>query len=118
MRKLLLFLLLAVSASAGDLTKIKIVVLNTDGKPVDRANVIVKFEGRSIAKFGRKIKTSWEMRASQEGVANIPELPKGKILIQVIARNYQTFGQSFEVEEDERTIEVKLSPPQPQYSVH
>ena len=118
MRKLFLFLLLAVPVLAKDLTKIKVVVTDNRGKPVDRANVIVKFGGRSIARLGRNVKTSWEMRSSQEGVANIPELPKGKILVQVTARNYQTFGQTFEVEEDERTIEVKLSPPQPQYTAH
>ena len=118
MRKMLFVLLLAAPVFAADLTKIRIVVTNAAGKPVDRANVIVKFEGRSIVKFGRKVKTSWEMRSSQEGVANIPELPKGKILVQVTARNYQTFGERFEVEEDQRTIEVKLSPPQAQYSVH
>ncbi len=118
MRKMLLILLLAAPIFADDLTRIKVVVLDTAGKPVDRANIIVKFEGRSIAKLGRKVKTSWEMRSSQEGVANIPELPKGKILVQVTARNYQTYGQTFEVEEDQRTIEVKLSPPQPQYTVH
>jgi len=118
MRKLLLFLLLAAPIFADDLTRIKVVVISAAGKPVDRANVIVKFEGRSIVKLGRKVKTSWEMRSSQDGVANIPELPKGKILVQVIAKNFQTFGQTYEVEEDQRTIEVKLSPPQPQYSVH
>jgi hypothetical protein len=58
------------------------------------------------------------MRSSQEGIAHIPELPKGKILIQVIAKNYQTYGQTFDVTEDEKTIEVKLNPPQEQYSVH
>jgi len=118
MRKLCLFLLLSLPLVAADLTKIKVVVTNQAGKPVDRANVIVKFEGRSIRKLGHKVKTSWEMRASQEGVANIPELPKGKILVQVIAKNYQTFGQTFEVEDDERTIEITLNPPQEQFSAH
>ena len=113
-----LFLLLAVPVLAKDVTRIKVVVTDNSGKPVDRANVIVKFGGRSIVRLGRNMRTSWEMRSSQEGVANIPELPKGKIMVQVTARNYQTFGQTFEVEEDERTIEVKLSLPQAQYTVH
>jgi hypothetical protein len=38
--------------------------------------------------------------------------------VQVIAKGYQTFGNTFEVEEEEKTIEVKLNPPQPQYSAH
>lgn len=104
---------------AGDLTKIQVKVTNLDGKPVDRASVVVKFvEGRSVVKLGKKIMTKWELRTNQDGLAKCPELPQGKILVQVIARGYQTFGNTFEVDEDERTIEVKLNPPQPQYSAH
>ena len=119
MRKLLLLGLLALPVFAADLTKLKVVVTNTSGKPVDRADVVVKFvEGRSVVKFGRKIRTSWELHTTQEGTAEVPEIPKGKILIQVIAKNYQTFGQTFDVAEDEKTIEVTLSPPQQQYTAH
>jgi hypothetical protein len=69
-------------------------------------------------KFGRKIITNWELRTNQEGVARIPSIPQGKIRVQVIAKGYQTFGQVFEVNEEEKTLEVKLYPPQAQYSVH
>jgi hypothetical protein len=69
-------------------------------------------------KFGKKIRTTWEMRTNQEGLVKIPAIPKGKILIQVIAKGYQTYGQSFEVSEEAKTIEIKLNPPQQQYSSH
>jgi len=118
MRNLILLLFVSVPLLAADLTKLTVVVTNASGKPVDRADVIVKFAGRSILKLGAKARTSWEMRSSQEGVARIPDLPKGKILVQVIAKNYQTFGQTYDVIEDEKTIEVKLNPPQEQYSAH
>lgn len=113
-----LALLLANIAQAADTTKIKIVVKNVNGKPVDRADVIVRFGGRSIRKFGKTVHTQWEMRSSQEGVADIPEMPKGKIRIQVVAKGYQSFGEIFDVSEDERTIDIALSPPQKQYSAH
>jgi hypothetical protein len=120
MRKMLLPLLLAaVSLGAADLTKLQIVVTNEAGKPIDQAEVIVKFvQGRSAAKFGAKIRKSWEVRSSQEGIAKIPSIPQGKILVQVNAKNYQTFGQTFDVQEEERTIEVRLKPPQQQYTAH
>ena len=122
MRGFLGLLLLALPVSqpllAGDLTKLKIVVTTQSGRPVDRADVIVRFGGRSVVKLGKMVRTSWEMRSSQEGVADIPEMPKGKIQVQVIAKGYQTFGQTFEVAEDQRTIQIKLNPPQPQYSSH
>ncbi len=101
------------------MTRLRIEVKSLGGKPVDRASVIVRFvEGRSVIKLGKKIRTSWETRTNMEGVAKIPSLPQGKILVQVIAKGYQTYGQDFDIGEDEKTIEVKLNPPQPQYSVH
>jgi hypothetical protein len=99
------------------MTKLRIEVKNLAGKPLERASVVVRFAGsRSVAKLGKKVITSWEVRTNQEGVAKIPELPQGNIRIQVIATGYQTFGATFEVTEPEKTIEIKLNPPQAQYS--
>lgn len=101
------------------MARIRIQVRNVQDRPVDRASVIVRFvEGRSVVKLGKKIRTHWELRTNQDGVAKIPPIPQGKIMVQVIAKGYQTFGNTFEVEEEEKTIEVKLNPPQPQYSAH
>jgi hypothetical protein len=119
----LLAIVLMASALAAPLsaqtTKLRIEVRNLDDKPVDRASVLVRFvEGRSVVKLGKKIRTSWELKTNQEGVATIPPIPQGQILVQIIAKNYQTFGQKFDVNEEEKTIEVKLKPPQSQYSAH
>jgi uncharacterized GH25 family protein len=104
---------------AKETTTLTIEVKNLDGKPIDRASVRVKFvEGRSKVKFGKKITTNWELRTNQQGQAKIPPIPQGKILIQVNAKGYQTFGQTFDIGEEEKTVEVKLNPPQAQYSAH
>jgi hypothetical protein len=58
------------------------------------------------------------LKSSQEGMAKIPPIPKGKIRIQINAKYYQTFGQDFDVDEDERVVEIVLKDPQEQYSVH
>ena len=123
MRKLLLLLALLLPAStvmADDLTRLQIHVTNARGKPVDRASVIVKFvSGRSLKALGlKKTRLSWELKSSQEGMAKIPGIPKGKILIQIIAKNYQTFGDTYDVDEDERVVEIVLKDPQAQYAVH
>ena len=111
--------LLACSAFGGEKARIQVVVTNLDGKPVDRASVIIRFvKGRSVAKLGKKVTTSWETRTNQDGLAKVPEMPQGTVLIQVIAKGFQTYGQQFDVEEDDKTIEIKLNPPQPQHSVH
>jgi hypothetical protein len=108
----------SVLAAPAQTTKLRIEVRNLEGKPVDRASVRVVFEGRSVAKLGKKVRTSWELKTNQEGVAAIPPLPQGNILVQVIAKNHQTFGEKFDIKEEEKTIEVKLKPPQSQYSAH
>ena len=105
--------------SPAQTTKLRIEVRNLEDKPVDRASVLVRFEGRSITKFGgKKLKTSWEMKTNQEGVVAIPPIPQGQILVQVIAKGYQTYGDKFEVNEEEKTIAIQLKPPQSQYSAH
>ena len=116
---LLLLALPGVVLADPPMTTIRIEVKTYSDKPIDRASVIVKFvEGRDYAKLGKKIQTSWQLKTNQEGLAKIPALPQGKIQVQVIAKGYQTFGQVFEVNEAERTIEVKLNAPQPQVSAH
>lgn len=121
MRRLLLCAVLCLAALlAGPpppMTTLTIEVTNQNGKPVDRASVIVKFvKGHSVLKFGKSIKTEWDTRTSQEGRVTVPPIPQGDILIQVIAKNYQTFGDTFSVDEAEKTITIKLNPPQAQYS--
>ncbi|HBY64359.1 MAG TPA: hypothetical protein DEH78_31445 [Solibacterales bacterium] len=101
------------------MTRLRIEVKTLSDKPVERASVVVKFdEGRSVVKLGKKMVTSWQVKTNQDGVAKVPALPQGKILVQVIAKNHQTFGQVFDVNEEEKTIEIKLNPPQSQYSAH
>ena len=115
----LLALALVVWAGDDDMANLVIEVKTLGGRPVDRASVVVRFvEGRSIAKLGKKVRTNWETRTNQEGVAKLPRIPHGKVLVQVIAKGYQTYGHTHEVNEAEKIIEVKLNPPQPQYSSH
>jgi hypothetical protein len=124
MRKLVLLLALSLPITlpsfADDLTRLQIHITNERGKPVDRASVIVKFvSGRPLKTLGlKKARLSWELKSSQEGMAKIPGIPKGKILIQVNAKNYQTFGDTFDIDQDERVVDIVLKEPQSQYSVH
>jgi hypothetical protein len=105
--------------AAVPMTKLNVQVTSMGGKPIDRADVVVRFvKGHSVIKLGKAVRTQWEMRTNQDGIAKVPEIPQGTILIQVIAKGYQTFGQTFEVDEPERTLDIKLNPPQEQYSAH
>src|SRR5690242_18846458 len=113
------FFLCAFALQAAPMTKLNITVKTQGGKPIDRASVIVRFvEGRSIVKLGKAIRTTFELRTNEAGEAKIPTIPQGKIRIQVIAKGFQTFGQIFEVDQEEKDVEIKLNPPQQQYTSH
>jgi hypothetical protein len=114
-----LFALAALTFARAPETTITINVTDLQGKPVDRASVILKFiSGRSAVKLGKAQSTQYELRTNQEGVAKFPPIPQGKIRLQVIDSRYQTWGGVIDVAADEKTVEVKLNPPQSQYSAH
>ena len=117
---LILFLVSATSLMAAPMTKLRIEVKKASTqKPVEQASVVVRFvKGRSTVKLGAKVRTSYNLKTGIDGVASIPSIPQGKILIQIIAKGYQTFGGEFDVAEEEKTIEIKLNDPQAQYSAH
>ena len=104
--------------AAVPMTKLNMVVTTESGRPIDQASVIVRFvRGHAVFKL-KKLRTTYELRTNQDGEAKVPEIPQGEIRIQVIAKGYQTFGQIFDVTEEEKTIEIKLNLPQQQYSSH
>lgn len=101
------------------MTNLQVEVRNLNDKPIERASVVVKFiKGRSAFKLGKKQITTWQLKTNQDGIAKLPSIPQGDIRVQVIAKGYQTFGETYAIEEAERTVLVKLNPPQPQYSSH
>jgi hypothetical protein len=118
-RLLLLTALFLPLLAAAPMTTLTIQVKSTGGKPVENASVIVKFvKGHSVAKLGKSIRKEWELRTNQEGSVKIPPIPQGQILIQIIAKDYQTFGKVFDIDEENKTVDIALNPPQPQYSAH
>jgi hypothetical protein len=100
-------------------TEITVKLTNQFGKPVENGMVILDFVGdRKAAKFGAHQKLHWEVRSNMQGSTHFPSINQGKVRVQVIAQGYQTYGEVFDIQETEKLIEVKLLPPQKQYSVH
>jgi len=119
MRVIVLGMAFILTLVAADTTELTLLVKTPGGKPVPNASVTIKFvKGRSAAKFGKKIRTEWDLHTNDEGIAKLPPIPQGTILVQIHAQNYQTFGQNFDVDEEQKTLEITLNPPQPQYSAH
>lgn len=107
----LLALLAAVGlAGAGeDELRLEVVVsAEESGKPIPGASVYVKYtEGRFLRKDKKEELTG---KTNEEGRAVVPGVRAGKVLVQVVAKGWKTFGQRYEVMGPQQTLEVKLKP--------
>lgn len=91
-------------------TKLHLLVLTDDGKPVGNASVYVRFYTGGGLMHHDKL-AELDLKTNQDGSVKVPPIPQGKILIQVIAKGWHTFGQWYDVEKNEESIEIKLEPP-------
>jgi hypothetical protein len=80
-----------------------------DKKPVDSASVYVKYvQGRLL---GKDKKIEMNLKTNLSGVVHVPEIPRGRFLVQVIAPGWKTFGEYYEVDQAEQTINIELARP-------
>jgi hypothetical protein len=84
-----------------------------ENKPLADASVYIKFQSDPKAQKGKQLELN--LKTSQEGVALSPEIPQGRILIQVIAPGWKTYGQYFDIAQAEQTIPIHLSRPTTNY---
>jgi len=85
------------------------VVGGLDKKPVQQASVYVKFT--VVRKVGKDQKFEFDFKTNDEGVARAPDIPQGKILIQIVATGWKSFGQYYDVVQDNQTIHIELERP-------
>jgi hypothetical protein len=87
-------------------TKLRIIVTAND-KPVGNASVYVKYHEPSGLLHRDKL-AEMNFKTNEDGSVKVPEVPRGKILIQVIAKGWHTFGKWYDIESDGETIQIKL----------
>lgn len=92
-------------------SRIEVTILrNDDAKPIENAAVIFHMVGD---------KGNMELKSNEDGKSVIDVLPTGsKVLLQVIAKGYQTYGEQYNIDKPEMAIEVKLKRPGEQYSIY
>ena len=100
-------------------TTITVEVTNQFDKPVENAAIILDFlGGHQVTKLGKRKNIHWEVRTNLEGIAHFPPVPQGTVQLQVITKEYQTYGKKLDLDSEEKKLDIKLNPPQKQYSVH
>ena len=51
------------------------------------------------------------LKTNLSGVCHVPVIPPGKFLIQVIAPGWKTFGEYYDIDQTEQTININLVRP-------
>jgi len=91
-------------------TRIKITVTGGDNNvAVENASVYVKYvEEHKIAK-DKKLELN--VKTSREGVAHVPNAPAGRVLIQVVADGWKTYGRWYDITDLNQEFKIHLERP-------
>jgi hypothetical protein len=93
-----------------DLLTIHIEVTGGDkNKPVEAASVYIRYYEPHKFKSDKLIEMN--VKTSPEGKVRVPQVPKGKILIQVVAEGWKTYGRWLDLTEDEQVFKIHLDKP-------
>ncbi len=91
-------------------TKLSIEVTAGEKKqPVEDASVYVKYIEKRVLAKDRTIEMN--LKTNHLGVTHTPEIPQGRILIQVVAPGWKPFGRWYDVDQTEQTIKIVLVKP-------
>jgi len=95
------------SASAGRIT-----IEVTGGEkntPVENASVYLKYEQeRKIAKNKR---VELNVKTNREGVAHVPDAPFGRVLVQIVAEGWKTYGRWYDITDAKEPLKIHLDRP-------
>ena len=90
--------------------RLTIVVTGGDEKkPVDSASVYIRYVEEH--KHGKDKKIEMNLKTNQSGVCHVPVIPRGKFVVQVIADGWKTYGEYYDVNQTDQTINITLVRP-------
>jgi hypothetical protein len=91
--------------------RLRIEVKGDSGKPVANASVYVRYNVPGGLLHKDKL-AELDLKTNGDGSVRVPAVPQGKILIQVIAPGWHTYGKWYDLEgKEEDSVEIKLDPP-------
>jgi hypothetical protein len=97
-------------AQSADDTGVRLRIEVTGGdKPVDSASVYVRYVIKHS--MGKDEKVEMNIKTNPEGLAFSPAVPKGQVVVQVVAEGWKPFGQTIDAAVDQQVIKVHLERP-------
>src|SRR6266403_5399628 len=76
---------------------------------VENASVYLKFSEGRILRKDRKYELN--VKTNRDGTAHIPDPPLGRVLIQIVAEGWKTYGKYYELSDPGAVIKIHLDRP-------
>jgi hypothetical protein len=98
------------SQNASAIKRLAIEVTGGDAnKPVENASVYLKtLEQHTILKDK---KSEINVKTNHNGIAHVPEPPTGRVLIQVVAEGWKTYGRWYDIADLKDNLKIHLERP-------
>lgn len=94
------------------MSNVRVTIEVTGGEkdvPIENASVYLKYvEERKLAKDK---KYELNVKTNREGIAHVPDAPLGKVLIQIVAEGWKTYGKWHEITDTKEPIKIHLDKP-------
>jgi hypothetical protein len=100
------------AASQKDLSAERVTIEVTGGEkdaPVENASVYLKYvKDRKVVKDKQY---ELNVKTNRDGIAHVPNAPLGRVLIQIVAEGWKTYGRWYDITDARQPIKIHLEKP-------
>ncbi len=77
-------------------------------KPIENASVYLKTQEDRLIKDK---KTELNVKTNMQGIAHVPQPPIGRVLIQVVAEGWKSYGHWYDITDAKQVVKIHLDRP-------
>lgn len=100
------------AAGQKDLSTERVTIEVTGGEkdtPIENASVYLKYvQDRKVVKDKQY---ELNVKTNRDGVAHVPNAPLGRVLIQIVAEGWKTYGRWYDITDARQPIKIHLEKP-------
>jgi hypothetical protein len=100
------------AAAQKDLSTERVTIEVTGGEkdaPVENASVYLKYvKDRKIVKDKQY---ELNVKTNRDGIAHVPNAPLGRVLVQIVAEGWKTYGRWYDITDARQPIKIHLEKP-------
>ncbi|MDP9339175.1 MAG: hypothetical protein M3P45_09935 [Acidobacteriota bacterium] len=99
-------------AAQKDLSTDRITIEVTGGEkdaPIENASVYLKYVAER--KIVKDKQYEMNVKTNRDGIAHVPNAPLGRVLIQIVAEGWKTYGRWYDITDAKQPIKIHLEKP-------